>query len=296
MVRNFRACWKELVLTDIVFKAIAFAVLTPLVGLLFQTALAVSGSGVLSDQNILFFFLGPAGWVSFIVVGAVGLAIIALEQSALLGILAASQQRRRMGIVGALRFSAANAWPVLRVAVCMAGLTLLLLAPFVAAGGLAYTSLLTRFDINYYLMARPPAFLAAVGIAALLGIALATLLLRVFSHWLYALPLVLFESIAPSRALRESRRRSPSSKPAHIAAACRSLSAWARGSNRANRPKGPGHGVCAGLQDHAAGALRPVPDLRHGLLSGDSRVGISNAAAARLPRKGAAYPGARPQP
>ncbi len=207
MVRTFHSCWKELVLTDVVFKAIAFVALTPLVGLLFQAALAVSGSGVLSDQDILFFFLGPAGWVSFIVVGAVALAIIALEQAALLGITAASQQHRKMGIVEALRFAAANAWPVLRVAVHMAVRVLLLLAPFVAAGWLAYASFLTQFDINYYLKARPPAFQAAAGIAILLAAALSALLLRVFTNWFYALPLVLFERVPCSRALWESRRR-----------------------------------------------------------------------------------------
>lgn len=127
---DFRTCWKKLVLTDIFFKAIAFVVLTPLVGLLVQIALEVSGHAVLSDEDILFFFLGPMGWISFILVGAVALAIIALEQAALLGILGASQQLREMGIVAALGFAAKNAWLVLRVAGRMAGMTLLMLAPW----------------------------------------------------------------------------------------------------------------------------------------------------------------------
>lgn len=102
VIRDFRICWKNLVLTDITFKIIAFIVLTPLVGLLFQASLAISGNAVLADQDILFFFLGPMGWIIFILVGAAALGVVALEQAALLGVLGASQQQRQMGTVGAV--------------------------------------------------------------------------------------------------------------------------------------------------------------------------------------------------
>ena len=207
MARDFGTCWKQLVLTDLLFKALAFVVLTPLVGLLLQAALSVSGNAVLADQDILLFLLGPAGWISFILVGAAAVSTIALEQAALLGILAAAKDRRAMDVVGALRFAARNAWPVLQVAARMVGLTLLILAPFVAAGALVYAALLTEFDINYYLKEQPLAFQVAVGIAGLLAAALAFVMLRVCANWFYALPLVLFERVAPSRTLRVSRRR-----------------------------------------------------------------------------------------
>ena len=63
---DFRATWKTLALTDIAFKIIAFIVLTPLVGVLFRILIAASGSAVLSDLDILLFFLGPVGWICFI--------------------------------------------------------------------------------------------------------------------------------------------------------------------------------------------------------------------------------------
>ncbi len=69
-------------LADIVYKTIAFIVLTPLVELFFSVVLSVSGNEVLADQDILFFFLGPAGWLCSITVGALWLGIVALEQSA----------------------------------------------------------------------------------------------------------------------------------------------------------------------------------------------------------------------
>ena len=60
---DFPSAWMSLVLTNIIFKVIAFIVLTPLVGILFRTLIAISGRAVVSDLDILFFFLGPVGWI-----------------------------------------------------------------------------------------------------------------------------------------------------------------------------------------------------------------------------------------
>ncbi len=70
---------------------------------------------------------------------------------------------------------------------------------------------------------RPPAFLIAAGIGAVVATALAAVLLRLFTGWVYALPLVLFEAVAPSRALRASRDRAHG----HRAALLRWIAGWA---------------------------------------------------------------------
>ena len=119
-------------------------VLTPLVGILFRVLVAVSGRSVLADQDILFFFLGPVGWICFIAVGGLGLGILALEQVALIGIVCAAAGRKRMGVVGALRFAAANGRPVVSVTARLLALVLLTGAPFLAAAGLIYRLLLKR--------------------------------------------------------------------------------------------------------------------------------------------------------
>ena len=206
VVHDFRSSWKTLALTDIVYKIIAFVVLTPLLGLLFRVLLAASGSAVLADQDILFFFLGPVGWICFITVGALWLGIVALEQSALMGILCASRQQR-IGIVGALRFAKTNAWPVIQVTARLVAFTLLTVAPFLVVAGLVYITLLTEHDINYYLKEKPPVFLVAIGIGGLLVVTLLAVLLRLFTGWFFALPLVLFEQVSPKVALRASRER-----------------------------------------------------------------------------------------
>jgi len=204
---DFRRCWKQLFLADMVYKIVAFVVLTPLASLLFRALLATTGKTVLADQDILFFFLGPVGWLCFVGVGALWLGIVALEQAALMGVLCASQHQQRIGLVGALLFAKARGWSVIQVTARILAYTLLTMAPFLIAAGVVYITLLGKYDINYYLKERPPIFLTVLGIGGVLLVALTVVLLRFFTNWFFALPLVLFENVAPSIALRVSRER-----------------------------------------------------------------------------------------
>jgi len=220
---RFSDCWTTLAVTDIVWKIVAFAALTPLVALLFRARLAMSGRTVAADQDVLLIFLEPAGLASAILLGAMLLAIVALEQAALMAVLYAHLAGRRVGPVVALRFALAYAWPVLRLAVRMVGAALLAAAPFLAALGLVYVGLLADHDINFYLKERPPAFLAAAGIGVVVAAALIATLLRLFTGWLYALPLLLFEAVPPTRALRASVDRARG----HRAALLGWIAGWA---------------------------------------------------------------------
>ena len=60
---------------------------------------------------------------------------------------------------------------------------------------------------NYYLQQKPPVFLVAFGLGGAIAVSLLAVLLRLFTGWFYALPLVLFEKVRPSQALRVSRER-----------------------------------------------------------------------------------------
>jgi len=205
---DFRRSWRELVLTDIAYKVIAFIVLTPIVGILFRAFLARSGKTIISDQDVLFFFVSPLGWACFVMVGGIWLAIVALEQAALIGILCAAANGRRLGVLGALHFAAATARPVLLVTVRLVGLTLLTILPFLGLIGLIYVALLGQHDINFYLKEKPPVFWVAVGLAGVMVAILISILLRLVTIWFFALPIVLFEDVGVSSVLRASRDRS----------------------------------------------------------------------------------------
>lgn len=204
---RFRACWRPLALTDLAWKALAVALLSPLTGVLFRALLALGGERVLADQDILLFFAHPVGLAGGVLVGGLVIAIVALEQAALLAVLYAHEAGRSLGVPAALRFALAHFGPVLRTGARIVAWTVMAIAPFLAALGLVYYVLLGGHDINYYLRERPPEFVAALGIGAVIVVALAVVLLRLFSGWLLALPLVLFDDMPPPRALRVSRER-----------------------------------------------------------------------------------------
>jgi len=81
-----RSSWRPLLVTDLAYKLLAFAILTPLVGLTLRAGVWLSGHSVLADQEILFFALRPLGLLVVILVAGLALAIVALEQASLMAI------------------------------------------------------------------------------------------------------------------------------------------------------------------------------------------------------------------
>ena len=160
LLRDMRGNWKALALTDIAYKLLAFIVLTPIVSVAFHVFLALSGRHVVADEDILRFVQEPIGWICILAIGTLSVAILALEQAALMGIVCAADYDRHLTVRDALWFAAAHAWPVLRVTARIVVLTLLALAPLLAAAGIVYVLLLTKFDINYYLTGETTRLLA----------------------------------------------------------------------------------------------------------------------------------------
>ena len=81
---NLRACGTTLIASDLLFKAIALLLLTPLVSLLFRLFVVASGRTVLADADIARFLLHPLGWLAFVLVGGAVVCIFALEQAVLM--------------------------------------------------------------------------------------------------------------------------------------------------------------------------------------------------------------------
>ena len=108
-----RLSWKQLALTGILYELIAFVLLTPVVSILFQGFLSISGRTILADEDILHFLFTPLGWICLMVVGAVAIGILALEQTALMVILVGAKQELSISTIRALRFTVLNVFPVL---------------------------------------------------------------------------------------------------------------------------------------------------------------------------------------
>ncbi|MFT5299900.1 MAG: glycerophosphoryl diester phosphodiesterase [Mariniblastus sp.] len=203
---DFGRCWKRLFLTGIAYQLLAFILLTPLVSVLFRIFVSASGKTLLADQDILFFFLSPLGWLCLISVGSLWLGITALQIAGMMAIVADSAPNG-MRPVQALRYAMKKTWPVIKLTARVVLFSSLSVVPFLGLTAAVYFALLGEFDINFYLTKKPPVFFVAVGIAAIIVISMGAVLLRLFAGWAFALPMVLFENVRPAKALGLSRER-----------------------------------------------------------------------------------------
>ena len=203
-----RRSWRPLVQVDLLYKAIAFIALTPLTGLLLRALIARTGSAAVADADIaLFFFTTKSGTAALILVSALAIAIVALEQACLMTIGLCVERGAPVLVRDAFAHAAKRAFSVLRLAVLLVLRVLLIVAPFGAALGATYWGLLRAHDINYYLKEHPPEFWVALAIAAGIVLALLAVLARFVSAWLITLPIVVFEKRLPVLAFGESARR-----------------------------------------------------------------------------------------
>ncbi|NKB88422.1 MAG: glycerophosphodiester phosphodiesterase [Acidobacteria bacterium] len=204
---DLRASAGQLILAGLVYKVLAFAVLTPLVGALVTLFVRSSGGDVVADTDIFFFFLSPIGVATALVVGAVAGTATALDHAGLMSICYGHRRGHVVGFWAAVAFALRRVPGLVEIAGRIVARCLLIAAPFLLAGAGVYFALLAEHDINFYLADRPPIFLVVVAsIGALLTIGAGVILYRALG-WIVALPVFLFEGVGPSDALRTSTKR-----------------------------------------------------------------------------------------
>jgi len=202
---DFRRTWPQLAVTDLLAKVVGFVLLTPMAGILLGLLVSWRGGGVVTDEDILFFFLRPLGIATLLLAGAIFAGIAFAEQAGLMTIVFGARHERSITYLEALRHVVKRAGSIFNLAGQMVARLLLYAAPFLVAGGLVYLLLLTNFDINYYLAERPREFYLAAVLIGIIALALVVVLARLIVSWAYALPLVLFENAGGAEALKESR-------------------------------------------------------------------------------------------
>lgn len=222
LLGDVRRVWWRLALTGAVFRALSFALLTPAVAFLIRWSLQRgASSAVLTDQGILFFFLSPAGLLTMLAVGSVIAAIYFVEISALLVVPIGALQDVQVWALGALRFTGARAYALLRLALRALLRLLLIAAPFLAIAGTVYWLLLRDYDLYFLTSVKPPVYWVAGALIAPTLACGAALLIRRLLLWTLALPILLFEDRTPREALGESEVR--------VRSRVRSLAAWHAG-------------------------------------------------------------------
>ena len=205
---DFLRAWRSMAYTDVAYKLIAFAILTPATTWLLYWLRSGTSDRVVADVEIaMFFFTTPVGIITLILGGSLIVAITAVETACLMAVGVGMTQGVTLNARSALRFGAAHALNVFRLMGHMVLRVLVGLIPFLLAAGLTYLGLLRDHDINYYLAQHPPQFWAAAVIVGIIVVGLVLLLARTIASWALAMPLVLFENVSPRRALGESAAR-----------------------------------------------------------------------------------------
>jgi len=206
LFRRFGARWRQFLIVHVVINILVFVVLAPLATVLLNLLVTFSGDIALSDQDIVYFFLRPAGMVSLLFVGSLFSIIIFLEHAALITVAYYGTDDQSVSGLWLLGFLGRKAASLFRLSIRILLSVLLILAPFLLLFLATYYILLGEFDINFYLSEKPPEFYQALIIAGLIAAVMAWLLLRLFISWVFALPFLLLNGLSPTQALAASRR------------------------------------------------------------------------------------------
>jgi len=188
-------------------RLLAVAVIVPVSGVVLAAALAASGQNVVTDQDIARFLLTPVGFAGALALISLSIVASVLDVAVMTDILRRQEHRVSRALFSGLGLFLGRFTGLFAFAVQFVLRVLLIAAPFLLVGAAIAWLALGRYDINYYLTYRPPAFLAAAGIGAALLAGLAVVLVARLSSWAIALHLSLFGKVPPRRSFAESARR-----------------------------------------------------------------------------------------
>ncbi|WP_422049814.1 glycerophosphodiester phosphodiesterase family protein [Shimia sp.] len=208
VLRHYGDSWRlrvPFVKSHLVFNLLLAAVFTPMMAGAIFLALKLSGKPALADFDIAYFLLSPVGFVAGLLLIGMVLVLLTLNLSFMMAVALRDRVGKSHGLWDGIDLVMPRLPAVLGLAVQIALRLLALAVPFLAVAGLAFWYWLSAYDINYYLSTRPPEFQRAVlVIAATLAVMAGVMLWRSLG-WVLSLPLVLFESMAPADAIRESK-------------------------------------------------------------------------------------------
>jgi glycerophosphoryl diester phosphodiesterase len=201
---NLWRVFPDLLWYSLVFAALSFAVLTPLVAWLVNRFAATSGKAAVGNFDIITFLATPQGLSIGLAILTLALGLLFADVAGLVYIAYGAAQNRRVTYFEALRFVAARLARLL--AASFATLLVLLLAalPFVLGIAAVAWWKLTEHDINFYLDVQPPEFWSAVrwgGVLVALGVAAAIL---VAVPLVFVLPVALLEGTSVRAAIGRS--------------------------------------------------------------------------------------------
>jgi glycerophosphoryl diester phosphodiesterase len=210
VLASFRTAWRfrwPFLVAHLLIRLLVLAIITPIASLLLYFAIATSGQSALTDQDIAHFLLTPTGLIAALATLCLLMAGAVIDVALMTSILRADQKTASRVFGHGLRFVMSHCVSVLSFSLQLIIRILLIAAPFLIVAAIVAMFSFTQYDINYYLTYRPPGFVIAGSIIALIALALVLVLIRQLSSWAIALHLVLFDKQPSSKAFGDSKQR-----------------------------------------------------------------------------------------
>lgn len=202
-----RAVWKDLrrnlralIFFHLYFTLLSASVLVPLSTWTAKHLIGAAGSIAVSNTDILAFLLSVKGVFFLVIVGVFGATVLFAEHAGMMLI-----ARERITALAALRTIMSRYDRLLRLGARHIVTHLLLLAPFLTAGGLVYVLLLSSYDIYYLVTMQPPVWWIALGIAALLAVGVLIVNGGLYLRWIFSVPALVLGGAGPREAIERSK-------------------------------------------------------------------------------------------
>jgi len=205
-VRALSRAWKPLLIYELAMSMVMALVLGPLLLTLSYRLIELSGESVLGNTELARFLLSPVGLVSLILFLGATLTLRLIEYAGLILLSDAALRGTPWSLWQAIMAIAAATPRLLILALVLTTVALLVAIPFLALAAALYWLLLSGTDINFYLDTRPPRFWVAVGLGALLTLALGLTWLWIFLRWAFCVPATILDRQSWRHALATSAR------------------------------------------------------------------------------------------
>jgi glycerophosphoryl diester phosphodiesterase len=186
-----------------VFTVVYGMLYVPFADWLVAAVVSLTGRAAITNLDILqlWCYLALLCSLVFIVVGQF------LAHAGVMVVAVMTRAGEKLTVRRVLRAAVGGMVRMFRLGFLLVLANVLVFLPIVGLGGMTYLLLLTGHDINTYLTARPPAFWIAFGIGGVLIAVALVAAAFLYVRWIFALPILLFETRPPITALLESRNR-----------------------------------------------------------------------------------------
>jgi glycerophosphoryl diester phosphodiesterase len=190
--------------THLAVRLVASALFVPLIGLLLGSVVGFSGRSAVTDQDIAWLLLTPAGAFAVLAAISLGIAAAVLDIAVMMHTLAIRELRVFPAIRRGVVFIAPRFPRILRFSIGLFLRVVGIALPFVLAIAATAFWFMRDHDINYYLTYSPPEALLAAAIIAALATVMGLILLSQLTGWALALQLVVGQRMRPVAAFKES--------------------------------------------------------------------------------------------